>query len=589
LDSSTEGNHLAHNVEEMVLKHAVINALGHGGKANAKAVLGSILAEDPALKPKVRELAARTQRVVQQVNLLGPELLQSKAAELGIKVEKPSRRTTTGQTVESSKILPDLPDAFAGRVVMRLAPYPSGPLHIGNARMVILNDEYAKRYEGKLILAFDDTIGSEEKFVIPEAYEMIIKSLRWLGVKYSEVIYKSDRIPIFYEYAEKLVRMGLAYVCQCSPNELRENRKAGRACSHREQTSAQNLELWRGMLEGKFREGEATLRIKTMMNHPNPAFRDRVLFRVVDREHPRVGKRYSVWPLLEFSWAVDDHVLGMTHILRGKDLAIEDMMEDYIWEKFGWEKAHFIHYGLLNVEEAKLSKTVSRKAIESGEYFGWEDPRTWSLQSLMKRGIQPEAIRRFVISMGMSLADITVPAEILYSENRKIIDPIAMRYFGLKDPLKLNISEIPSKRFESVKVQRHPDFPSYGTREIPVNVGEIMIEKSDYQRFLGREVRLMDLFNVSLRGNREGLPSASYSGDDLVAEMPKIQWVSSPNLRVQAVMTDGSRLTFVAEPALEDAKPGEVIQLVRIGFFRVDEDGAAHKKGEGRILYFGHN
>src|SRR3989304_413678 len=165
----------------------------------------------------------------------------------------------------------------------------------------------------------------------------------------------------------------------------------GIECSHRNQSVIENLKKWNGMLSGKYREGGAVLRLKTDMKYPNPAFRDRVLLRVVGREHPRVGKKYRVWPMLEFSWKPDDHLLGITHILRGKDLAMEDMMEEFIWSKLGIKKPEFIHYGMLSIKEAKLSKTGTRIAIEKGEYSGWDDPRTWSLQSLRKRGIRPDA------------------------------------------------------------------------------------------------------------------------------------------------------------------------------------------------------
>jgi len=553
-------------MEKEIFKHCLINAVKYGGKARVDAVLGKILAENPELKEKRKEVVKKIKEVVKEINSLSLEEQKKKLEELGIEIEKPR--------VEE-KELPPLPNAEVGKVVMRLAPYPSGPLHIGNARMVILNDEYVKRYKGKLFLVIDDTIGSEEKFVIPEAYEMIIDGLKWLGVKWDNLIYKSDRLEIFYQYAEELIKKGLAYVCECDANTLRKNRATGLECIHRNQSVEENLEKWKKMLEGKYKEGEAILRLKTDMKHPNPAFRDRVLFRIVEREHPRVGRKFKVWPLLEFSWAVDDQLLGITHILRGKDLVIEDMVEEFIWEKLGLRKPFFVHYGLLNIKEMKLSKTEARKAIERGEFFGWDDPRTWSLQSLRRRGIQPEAIRKFIVNMGLSLADISVPAEILYAENRKIIDPIANRYFAVLEPEEISVEKAP--KIEEVEIPLHPDFPERGKRRLPVKTDKIYVEKEDLKRFRNKEVGLINLFSVKLK------KKAEFISKKIKMEIQKIQWVSEPNVKIKLIMPDGSVKEGIAEPGVKNLKKDEIIQLQRIGFARVDEI-----KEENIVLFFAH-
>ncbi|MEM5882667.1 MAG: glutamate--tRNA ligase [Candidatus Aenigmatarchaeota archaeon] len=553
-------------MENDILKHCLINAVKYGGKAKVEAVLGKILAENPELKDKRKELVEKIRKIVKEVNSLSLKEQKKKLEELGVEIEKPK--------VEK-KELPPLPNAEVGKVVMRLAPYPSGPLHIGNARMVILNDEYVKRYKGKLLLVIDDTIGSEEKFVLPEAYDMIIDGLKWLGVKWDETIYKSDRLEIFYKHAEELIKKGLAYVCECDAETLRKNRSLGKECLHRNQSEEENLEKWKKMLSGKYREGEAVLRLKTDMKHPNPAFRDRVLFRIVERKHPRVGDKYKVWPLLEFSWAVDDQLLGITHILRGKDLVIEDMVEEFIWNKLGLKKPVFIHYGLLSIKEMKLSKTQARKAIERGEFFGWDDPRTWSLQSLRRRGIKPEAIRKFIVNMGLSLADVTVPAEILYAENRKIIDAEANRYFVVLEPEKISVRNAPL--IKEVKIPLHPDFPERGYRTLPVKTDEIFVEKEDLKKFRNKEVGLINLFSIKLKKNAE------FISEKIRMETQKIQWVSEPNFNVELVMPDGKVKKGIAEPEIKKVKNDEIIQLQRIGFARVDEVSE-----DKIVLFFAH-
>ncbi|MEK6909795.1 MAG: glutamate--tRNA ligase, partial [Candidatus Aenigmatarchaeota archaeon] len=500
-------------MRDLIYKHALLNAVDHDGKAEPQAVLGKIIAEDPSLKGKIKEIIPEIKKVVVDVNSLSLNEQKDTLNKLGIKTEE-KKIVQVG--------LPDLPNATTGKVVMRLAPYPSGPLHIGNARMVILNDDYVKRYKGKLLLVFDDTIGSEEKFVIPEAYKMIVNGLKWLGVKYHKVFYKSDRLKLFYQVAEQLINKNAVYICECDAETLRNNRKQAIACKHRGQPIETNLEKWKLMLKGKYKEGEVTARLKTDMQHPNPAFRDRVLLRVAERRHPRVGKKYKVWPMLEFSWAVDDHLLGVTHILRGKDLVIEDVVEEFIWNIMGWIKPEIIHYGLLNFEGVKLSKTEARKLIERKVYKGWDDPRTWSLQSLEKRGVQPDAVRNFVVNMGLSLADVNAPVEILYAENRKLIDEQSNRFFCIMNPVMISVKKA---KVKTTKPLLHPDFPKRGARKIPVNGNKIYVERNDFENFHDNEVGLMNLFSIKLKKNSE------LTSKDVKYEIQKIHWVSEPNVK----------------------------------------------------------
>jgi len=548
-------------MKDLILKHTLINAIEHNGKANAQSVLGKVIGEKPELRIKIREIILDIQKIVREVNALSPEEQKKKFDVLGIVVEK--KENIVG--------LPELPNAVEDRVVMRAAPFPSGPLHIGNARTYIVNDEYVKKHKGKLFLVIDDTIGSEEKQIVPEAYKMIEDGLKWLNVKYDkEVVYKSDRLKIYYDYAEKLIKKKKAYVCTCSAEKLRENRAAKEECEHRKQSVEETLEKWKKMF--KMKEGHAVLRIKTDMNHPNPAFRDRVLFRICERQHPRVKKKYRVWPMLEFSWAIDDYLLGITHVIRGKELMIETDMEKYIFDVFGWSYPVFIHMGLLQIEGVKISKSKGQKEIKEGRYFGWDDPRTWSLQSLEKRGIRPEAIRKFVVDLGLNQNEITVPIDVLYAENRKIIDQLANRYFAVLDPVQISIK----RKIKSTKIGMHPDFPKRGQRTIPVKNDKIYVEKDDVKNFAGKEVGLMNLCSVKLNKNSE------ITSKDVKYEIQKIHWVSEPNIKIKVIMPDGVVKKGLGDPSMKKLKVGDVIQLQRIGFCRVK------KIGIERVLYFAH-
>ncbi len=537
-------------MKDLVRKFALHNAVLYGGRAQVKAVVGKVLAEEPALRQRSREVAALAAEVVAEVNRLGPDeqrrLLEELAPDL-LKKERESRPSE----------LPDLPDA-EGEVVMRLAPYPSGPLHIGNARMVLLNDEYVKRYGGRLLLVHDDTIGSKEKLPVAQAYGLVEEGLRWLGVEFHEVLYKSDRLELFYEWGRRVLETGGAYACLCSAEELRRNRQAGIACDHRAYGVEENLEHWDHMLAGDYAEGEAIIRLKTDMQHPNPAFRDRVLFRISDRVHPRAGSRYRVWPLLEFSWAVDDHLLGITHVLRGKDLVMEDDMERAIWSHLGVEGPAFVHHGLLNLREAELSKSLQRRLIEAGELTGPDDPRTWSLQSLERRGIVPDALRTFILSFGLSLTDVEVPAETLYAENRRLIDPLANRYFFVPNPVPVSIDGLPEERAAQVPV--HPDFPERGSRTIP-GARRVFIPREDLEAHQGREIRLKDWCNVLLE---EPPQFTSWQ----VKDIPKVQWLPG-GMPTKVLMPDGSWVEGLGEEPLSRLQAGATVQFERFGFVRL--------------------
>ena len=260
-------------MEKLLLKWALKNSVDYSGKPNLSSVLNKVLGEQPGLRKDMKALALEAKRVCALVEKMPLGEQEKKLLELWPEAleEKPRE--------EKQRVLPDLPGAERGKVMMRLAPFPSGPLHVGNVVPFILNDEYSKRYDGKLLLIFDDTVGSAEKRVLPAAYDLIKEGLDWLGIKYDKhnVVFKSDRLEIYYKYALELIKKNGAYVCKCSQKVLGENREKGRACEHRTQTPEFNAGEWKKMLAGEYKQGQAVLRLKTDINHANPAFRDRVL------------------------------------------------------------------------------------------------------------------------------------------------------------------------------------------------------------------------------------------------------------------------------------------------------------------------
>jgi len=483
------------------------------------------------------------------------------------------------ETEVERKELPELPNLKEyDKLVMRLAPYPSGALHIGNARMIVLNNEYVKKHGGELILFYDDTIGSPKslrdspkaKYVLPEAYDLIKEGLEWLGVKYSMVYYKSDRLELFYEYTEKLIKDNLAYLCFCEAKEFKEKYKSQKSnCPHRDHSVETNLKEWTNMLNGKYREQEAVVRLKTGMDQKDPALRDQIIMRISEAEHPRVGNKYIIWPMLEFSWAIDDYLIGVSHILRGSDLIKEDFIEEFVWDHFGWKKAEFLHYGRLNFTDMKLSKTQSRNNIQKGKYEGWNDPRTWSLQSLEKRGIRPEALQKTLLDLGLSLTSINFSTSWLYSNNKDIIDELSNRYFYVENPILVTIENIPFLEYKAEPLLL-PSIPEKGTREIKGKVKDkklkMYIALSDANKLKAKQIiRLKDLINIQIHSVdlAKKKIKASYHSLKLNRDHSIIHWVPEENnVKVSILMPDGSISNGRGEINLLDIPMKKTIQSI---------------------------
>jgi glutamyl-tRNA synthetase len=564
---------------EIEIKKAVLdNAVKYNGKPNVKSVMGFLLGSRADLRSRASEVKLITERIVDEVTRMSTEEQLTELRQLAPELLEPQQ---VAPDVEERE-LPDLPNLKKwSKVVMRLAPFPSGPLHIGNARMVVLNDYYVKRYDGELILVFDDTIGSTEKVVEPEAYDLIPEGLDYLGVKYHKTVYKSDRMELFYRYAVDLIERGEAYVCDCDAAEWRTKNKAtGISCACRSLSASENLSRWEKMLDGTYTEKAAAVRLKTGMTDPDPAMRDHVILRISETEHPRVGTKYRVWPLLEYSWGIDDHELGISHIIRGKDLVKEGKIEQHVWNLYKWPSPELIYYGRLKFEDARLSKSKSRKEVRDGTYSGWDDPRTWSLQSLKRRGIDPEAIRKAMLDLGLSMVDISISMKSVYSENRKLRDAEAPRAFFVSDPVWIEAEGIPDSLIEA-HIPVHPDFPKRGIRRIPVSSldGESIfgIQQSDLKRFkAGTLFRLKDMANFILE--QKSPPVVIFHSEDVEnvrkVNGPIIHWIPKEgSVHVEMTMEDGGITKGLAEASVEKMKRGTFLQFERVGFVRINKTG----------------
>lgn len=538
-------------LEKEILAYALRNALEFG-KAVPEKILPKLFRHG-LKKEQIKEIIPVIKKIVSEINSLPREKLEkiynANKEHIPKKEEKPHD-------------LSELPNV-SKKMVFRAAPYPSGALHIGNAKTFILNALYAEKYNGKILLVMDDTIGSEQKPLTKESYDLIKEAFEYLKVKYAKpIIYKSDRLNIYYQYAEKLIKKDKAYVCYCPREKLRSNREKGIECSCRQFPTKIQLLRWKEMFKAE--EGAATLRIKTSLQHPNPAFRDRVLFKISEREHPRVGKKYKVWPTLEMSWAIDDHLLNITNIIRGNDLLIETEMERYIWDIFGWKYVVTIHTGLVKLEGigAKISKSKSQEEVKSGKFLGWHDPRTWSIQSLEKRGIKAEAIREFVKEIGLNKQNILLPVEALYAINRRMIDNEANRFSFVANPVEIEIKNKP--KINKIEVPIHPDKPEL--KEIKVR--KIFISREDFEKYKGEEIRLSHLFNIELDKKKTEGKFISIENK----EIQKISWVSE-FLQCRILMPDGNSVDGYAEETIKTLKYGERLQFERFGFAKLEKIG----------------
>ena len=551
-------------MKDIILKYTLKNALDFQGKVNSKAVLGSVLRENPELKKDVPGLMKEIESAVKEVEKFSPDHIQQKLKELA-----PELLAENKEEKMAGPLKP-LANARKGNVVVRIAPSPSGALHIGHAYGASLNYEYAKMYDGKLILRIEDTNAEN---IYPPAYQLIEEDARWLTDNgLAEVVVQSSRLGIYYDHAEKLVGLGKAYVCTCAAEQWREMKKKSLACPCRNLAVKEQQLRYARMFTG-YAEGEAVVRLKTDIQHKNPAMRDFGLMRIVEHFHPKTGKEQRVWPLMIFSVAVDDHLLAITHVLNGKDQADNAAKERLIMDCFGWAYPEYAHWGMINFDGFALSATETRQAIEEGMYKGWDDIRIPFLPALRRRGYQPGAFRRYATEIGLSLNYKTVSKEEFWKNinafDKELVEKQANRYFFVDNPVKILIHGLPA---QEVELSLHPDFPQRGKRSLKVQ-NEIYISRGDFNTLSdGYLHRLMDCGNFELR--EDGFRYISETYEDFKNSQKRghiIHWLpAEEKLNVEVKMDDGTTLSGIGEEALRTLAVGTIIQAERRFFARVD-------------------
>lgn len=555
------------SLEKIARKYALRNAVEHGGECNPGAVIGKIFAEEEF--DDKGEVTQTAQKVCQEVNELPFNEQEEELEDYEFDIPEKKEHDP----------IPDLDVDEDENVVVRFAPNPNGPPHIGHARGMTINGELRDKYEGKLILRYDDT-DPVTKRPMKEAYEMYREDYEWLGYEPDEVRTCSENFDTYIEYAEKLIEMGEAYVSKASQEEMQKHRREGTASEYRDQSPEETMKLWKKMKKGDLNEGEAVLKVKTDLDHKNPAVRDFVAFRIIeDPDHPVTGDEYRVWPLLDFQGAIEDHEMGTTHIVRGKDLRASTKRQKYIYEYFDWEYPDVMYWGNVQIsgfDVAVSGSTIANK-IEEGELDGWDDPRAPTLRALKRRGFQPEALQDFFIDMGVTENDIEASVESLEKANTRVIDEDADRYFFVGQPEKLEITGLPEDLEADMQV--HPEHPERGTRnpELEIENGEleIFIHAEDFEDGF---YRLKGLCNIKIKGE-----TAEYrEGDHKVAlekDADFIHWTPSYAEEASVKMPDGRTMEGRIEP--NKIETDEIIQFERFGFVRCDS-------AEDSLFYYSH-
>lgn len=560
---------LNEELKRIVWKIALRNKLKYN-KIDINSVIGRFIYEKPEVKKVLKSIIPDIRKIVENVSSLSLDEAKTLAEKYGVKLDE-------SKSYEMD--FPPLEEAVEGKVVTAFPPEPSKYPHLGHAKAAFVNYYYARRYKGTFILRFED---SNPEKANKDYYDAFMEDLKWLGMEWDFIDYLSDHIDKYYKLTEMLIKRGKAYVCSCSPEKISEYRRKGLECEHRSQTVEKNLELWRKMLSGEIDEGKAVVRLKIDMKHKNSAMRDPAIMRISKHKHPRMGNKYHVWPLYDFGTALLDAWEGVTHRFRSKEFEMRDELQNYIREVCGFKKHPKItEIARFEIKGFLTSGRKIRELIKNGIVKGWDDPRLLTIRALRKRGFLPEAIKDFLKRTGLSKAEGKLEFEMLATINRQYLDPIANRYFAVFDPVELEVVDAEER---TARIKYHPDYPERGLREVYTN-GKFYISKDDANSIeVGDVIRLIDVYNIKIIEKGKDKIRAKYHSDDIVKSMRKIQWVSKNDDYIDVEMVvpepllkDNEEINYdslkiingIGESSLKNLKLNDRIQLVRIGFVKV--------------------
>ena len=511
----------------------------------------------------------------------------------------------------------DLAEGKYDTICTRFPPEPNGYLHIGHAKAILLNYGLAQKYHGKFNMRFDDTNPTKERV---EFVESIKADIKWLGADWEDrLFFASNYFDQMYEAAVKLIKKGKAYVCDLTPEQIREYRgtltEPGKESPYRNRSIEENLELFEAMKDGKYADGEKVLRAKIDMASPNINMRDPIIYRVAHMTHHNTGDKWCIYPMYDFAHPIEDAIEGVTHSIC--TLEFEDHRPLYDWVVRELEYPHppkQIEFAKLYLTNVVTGKRYIKKLVEEGIVDGWDDPRLVSIAALRRRGFTPESIKMFVDLCGVSKAQSSVDYAMLEYCIREDLKLKRPRMMAVLDPVKLIIDNYPEDQIEYLEADNNLENESLGKRQVPFG-RELYIDREDFMEnppkkyfrlFPGNEVRLMNAYFVKCTGfekdengnvteihctyDPETKCGTGFTGHKVKGT---IHWVAAKTAKKVTVRLyeniideskgvyneDGSlnlnpnsltvKECFV-EPALAEAKPYESFQFVRQGYFCAD-------------------
>lgn len=519
---------------------------------------------------------------------------------------------------------------YEGRVHTRFPPEPNGYLHIGHAKSICLNFGIAQDYQGALCnLRFDDTNPTKEEM---EYVQSIIEDVRWLGFDWEDrMFYASDYFEQLYEYAERLVIKGKAYVCDLSSQEMREHRgtltEPGTNSPYRDRSVDENLDLFRRMRNGEFPDGSRTLRARIDMASPNLNMRDPVIYRILRFGHHRTGDAWCIYPMYDFTHCLSDSIEGITHSLCTLEFEDHRPLYDWFLNELNVHHPSQIEFARLNLSYTVMSKRVLLSLVRQGLVAGWDDPRMPTICGFRRRGYPPGAIRAFCERIGVAKRESTMDMALLEYSAREYLNRTAPRVMAGLRPLKVGIENYPEGKTEQLEAVNNPEDPSMGTRMIPFS-RELYIEQEDfrenppkkfYRLAPGREVRLRYAYLVKCTKvirdpadgeiveihcrydpeSRGGNPSdgrkvkatlhwvsAVHAEDVEVRLYDRLFSVENPSAAAREtgdfkplLNPDSLRVLkgCKLEPGVAGAAPETVYQFERLGYFCTDKDSAVDR------------
>jgi glutaminyl-tRNA synthetase len=518
-----------------------------------------------------------------------------------------------------------------GRVLTRFPPEPNGYLHIGHVKSICLNFGIGKKYHGATNVRFDDTNPTKENV---EYVNSILNDVKWLGFQWKEPVhYASDYFPQLYEYAVKLIKMGLAYVDDQSGEEISATRgdleHPGKESPWRNRSVEENLKLFEEMKEGKYPDGSRVLRAKIDMASPNMVMRDPVIYRILHATHHRTGDKWCIYPLYDFAHPLSDAIEGITHSICTLEFQERRPLYNWCLQAFeGKEKPRQIEFARLNVTTMITSKRKLRRMVEEGVVSGWDDPRMPTISGLRRRGYTPESLRHFCDLIGVAKADSTVDIGMLEYCIREDLKEKAPRAMVVLDPIKVVLTNYPEGKIEYMTMENMPGNEEMGTRQVPFG-RNLYIEREDFmehpvRKFFrmtpGKEVRLKGAYIVRCdevikdengeikeihctcdMDTRSGTPGADrkvkgtlhWVAADTAVDMETrlYDYLISPDDvddgRDFMEKINRNSLTVLhskAEPSFKDAHVGDRFQFLRKGYFVIDQDTTPDHLVANRIV-----